>query len=70
TGRRDLGANAPKEGSYEPVIGISITVVLTAFYLIFAVVQIVYLFMNSAGLPDYMTYAEYARRGFFQLLFV
>ena len=70
TGRRDLGANAPKEGSYEPVIGITITVVLTAFYLIFAVVQIVYLFMNSAGLPDDMTYAEYARRGFFQLLFV
>ena len=65
TGRRDLGANAPKEGSYEPVIGITITVVLTAFYLIFAVVQIVYLFMNSAGLPDDMTYAEYARRGFF-----
>ena len=70
TGRRDLGANAPKEGIYEPVIGITITVVLTAFYLIFAVVQIVYLFMNSAGLPDDMTYAEYARRGFFQLLFV
>ncbi len=70
TGRRDLGANAPKEGIYEPVIGITITVVLTAFYLIFAVVQIIYLFMNSAGLPDDMTYAEYARRGFFQLLFV
>lgn len=69
-GRRDLGANAPKEGSYEPVIGITITVVLTAFYLIFVGVQIVYLFMNSAGLPDDMTYAEYARRGFFQLLFV
>ena len=70
TGRRNLGANAPKEGIYEPVIGITITVVLTAFYLIFAVVQIIYLFMNSAGLPDDMTYAEYARRGFFQLLFV
>ena len=69
-GRRDLGANAPKEGSYEPVIGITITVVLTAFYLIFVGVQIVYLFMNSAGLPDDITYAEYARRGFFQLLFV
>ena len=50
--------------------GITITIVLTAFYLIFAVVQIVYLFMNSAGLPDDMTYAEYARQGFFQLLFV
>lgn len=69
-GRRDLGANAPKEGTYEPVIGITITVVLTAFYLIFAVVQVIYLFMNSAGLPDDLTYAEYARRGFFQLLFV
>ncbi|MCQ5120614.1 DUF4153 domain-containing protein, partial [Coprococcus eutactus] len=53
-----------------PVIGITITVVLTPFYLIIAVVQIVYLFMNSAGLPDYMTYAEYAIRGCFELLFV
>ena len=69
-GRRDLGANAPKEGQYNAVTGITITIVLTAFYLIFAVVQIVYLFMNSAGLPDDMTYAEYARQGFFQLLFV
>ena len=69
-GRRDLGANSPKEGQYNAVTGITITVVLTAFYLIFAVVQIVYLFMNSAGLPDDMTYAEYARQGFFQLLFV
>ena len=69
-GRRDLGAKAPKEGTYEPVIGITITIVLSAFYLIFAVVQIIYLFMNSAGLPDDLTYAEYARRGFFQLLFV
>lgn len=69
-GRGGLSANAPKEGRYDAVIGITITIVLTVFYLIFAVVQVAYLFTNSAGLPDGMTYAEYARQGFFQLLFV
>ena len=69
-GRSDLVANAPRDGQYDSVIGITVTVILTIFYLIFAVVQIVYLFMNSAGLPDGMTYAKYARQGFFQLLFV
>lgn len=33
-------------------------------------IQILYLFTNNMSLPDDMTYAEYARQGFFQLMFV
>ncbi len=43
--------------------------VLDIMYVIFAIIQITFLFMGGA-LPEGMTYAEYARTGFFQLLFV
>jgi len=39
-------------------------------YLLFSAIQIVYLFIGNMQLPAGVTYAEYARRGFFQLLFV
>jgi hypothetical protein len=68
--RRDLSFNYQQKKLYEPVIGITITSVLTLFYLIFAAVQIVYLFANSGDLPTGTSYAEYARQGFFQLLVV
>lgn len=57
-------------GTNEPVIGITAMGLLTAVYIIFSFVQIFYLFANSLKLPDGLTYAEYARQGFFQLLFV
>ena len=58
------------KGTNEPVIGITAAGLLTAVYIIFSFVQIFYLFANSMELPDGLTYAEYAREGFFQLLFV
>lgn len=39
-------------------------------YVVFSVIQIVYLFLGFGELPNDMTYASYARTGFFQLLFV
>ena len=39
-------------------------------YLIFSVIQIVYLFLGKGTLPEDYTYSEYARQGFFQLLAV
>ncbi|MBE5882216.1 MAG: DUF4173 domain-containing protein [Lachnospiraceae bacterium] len=54
----------------EPIIAITFTSVLTIVYLLFSVIQIVYLFIGNMRLPDNYTYAQYAREGFFQLLFV
>lgn len=54
----------------EPLLAMTITLLLTILYLIFSGIQIVYLFMGRMQLPKGYTYAEYAREGFFQLLAV
>lgn len=57
----------------EPLIAITVCSILSFIYIIFCTIQFVYLFLGSSGflkLPKNMTYAEYARQGFFQLLFV
>lgn len=54
-----------------PVIGITLTSIMTAVYILYSFIQIVYLFLGfGKGLPDGVTYAQYARSGFFELLFV
>ena len=55
---------------WEPLVGIPVASILTILYLVFSVIQIVYLFMGNMQLPAGYTYAEYAREGFFQLLAV
>ncbi len=42
---------------------------IALIYLVFSIVQVKYLFLGNQ-LPEGYTYAEYARTGFFQLLFV
>lgn len=64
----DLGVRDMR--NMEPVIGITVTSMLTFIYLIFSVIQILFLFGSGMKLPDGYTYSEYARSGFFQLLFV
>lgn len=54
----------------EPVLAITVTGMLTMLYLVFSVIQIVYLFLGQMQLPEGYTYAKYAREGFFQLLAV
>lgn len=54
----------------EPVIAIIITSALCVLYLIFSVIQILYLFVGNMKLPEGYTYSSYAREGFFQLLVV
>ena len=59
--------------SGEPLIAITVCCILSFIYVIFCCIQLPYLFMGSGAnfvLPSNMTYAEYAREGFFQLLFV
>lgn len=54
----------------EPVIGIAFSIMLTMVYVVFSGIQIITLFAKERMLPDGYTYSEYARQGFFQLLFV
>ncbi len=56
---------------FDPVIGITCTSIISVIYLVYCAIQIMYLFMGmSIGLPEHVTYAEYARGGFWELLFV
>ncbi|MEC5425531.1 DUF4173 domain-containing protein [Virgibacillus sp. C22-A2] len=53
---------------WNSVTSLTILVMLNSVYVLFAVIQFRYFF--SEGLQDGFTYAEYARRGFFELVFV
>lgn len=55
---------------HSPVAAISFMSMIALVYLAFCSVQVVYLFMGQGSLPWGMTYSDYARQGFFQLLFV
>lgn len=46
------------------------TRIIACVYLFFSGIQVIYLFGGVFELPNGITYAEYARQGFFQLLFV
>lgn len=62
-----------EEPIHRPFDAIVVTTVLFAasmIYLVFVVVQFRYLFAGSNHLPDGYTYAEYCRRGFFELVTV
>lgn len=59
-----------KEKKGEPVAAITFTSLLALLYLIFCGIQVVYLFLGNMRLPEGLTWASYARQGFFQLLFV
>lgn len=56
--------------AYNPVIAITFTGIFSAVYILFCIIQIIYLFAGLGTLPDQYTYAEYAREGFIQLVFV
>lgn len=53
-----------------PVTAVTFVSMITVVYLIFSVIQIVFLFSGGMILPEGYTYAEYAHQGFFQLLFL
>lgn len=60
-----------KEGKhFSALIAITFLSLTTLVYLLFAGIQILYLFAKNMTLPENYTYAEYAREGFFQLLAV
>lgn len=59
---------SPIPKNLEPVSALTVLSVLCAVYLLFTLVQFTYLYSTSASLPAGLTYAGYARRGFFELL--
>ena len=63
--------NGRKMKYYNPVVGITFTSVLAMMYAAYCTVQVLYLFLGiSKGLPKGVSYSEYARSGFWELLFV
>ena len=67
---KGLPVKPARHGKFNPVIAITFTSITGFFYLIFSVVQIIYLFAGKMTLPENYTYAEYAHEGFYQLLVV
>lgn len=67
---RELDETVKDRRTGQPVIAISATAVIALIYVYFCVIQIVYLFAGYGTLPEGYTYAQYARQGFFQLLFI
>ncbi|MDR1800549.1 MAG: DUF4173 domain-containing protein [Lachnospiraceae bacterium] len=62
---------AKQKERFNPVVGITFTSVLAVIYMIFSVIQIVYVFVGvESGLPVGETHASYAREGFFELVTV
>lgn len=44
---------------------LTVTVLVAVLYVVFCGIQIIYLFGGGGELPEGVTYAEYARQGFF-----
>lgn len=69
TGAASLELRRPTR--LDPTIVTTVLVMLNAVYVLFAAVQFSYFFGSGAGLlPNNVTYAEYARRGFAELVIV
>ena len=68
--KKNIKIKEGKTGDNEPIIAIIVTTAISVVYVLFSAIQIFYLFMGNGTLPDGYTYADYAREGFFQLLFV
>ena len=67
---KNISEEMKEKRTAEPVIAITFTSVLTSVYLIFCTIQVFYLFIGGLKLPEGYSYADYARSGYFQLLFV
>ncbi len=68
--RRDQIQIESRRPVFDPVIAITFLAPFFIMYAVFCGVQVLYLFAASMQLPDGMTYAQYAHRGFYMLLFV
>lgn len=67
---KEVKEETPDLRTLEPIIAMIVTGALSVIYLLFSVIQILYLFIGNMKLPEGYTYSSYAREGFFQLLAV
>ncbi|MEW5785061.1 MAG: DUF4173 domain-containing protein [Bacillota bacterium] len=64
-------APVPEIKKWDPITVLTFLLLLNAVYAVFAAIQFSYLFgVSGLALPAGYTYAEYARRGFFELIVV
>lgn len=59
-----------KQGNNNPIIAITFTGIIGCVYLVFCLIQVMFLFTKTMSLPTGYTYAKYAHEGFYQLLAV
>ncbi len=65
-----VSSKTPEEKRcWDPVILITVTAAVDILYIFFVIIQFTYLF-GRYGLPEGLTYSEYARNGFSELVFV
>ncbi len=65
------GKTEEKPGKISSATGIAFAGMMAAVYVLYAGIQILFLFLRlDQGLPDGVTYSQYAREGFWQLLLV
>ena len=65
------GKEERKPGNSNYVTGITFTGIMAAVYVLYSGIQILFLFLRlDSGLPEEVTYSQYAHQGFWQLLFV
>lgn len=68
--RKNIDEGCRESRRLDPVSGITVLTLVGLLYLVFCLVQIVYLFCSMGRLPEGMNYYEYAHQGFFSLLAV
>lgn len=66
--RNSMIERVKKDIRWDSVTTVTILVLLNTVYVLFAAIQFAYFFGD--GLQDGFTYSEYARKGFFELIFV
>ncbi len=69
-GKRKIPETVTDTRKFEPLVAITVLSLISIVYLFFSIIQILFLFWGGMQLPESYTFAEYAREGFFQLLFV
>lgn len=69
-GKKELDISCKERTRWEPLIAITVTLLVSVVYVMFSGIQIFGLFLGKMALPQGYTYAAYAREGFFQLLAV
>jgi hypothetical protein len=67
---KPLGSERIDNKNIDSIIAITVSIMFDIIYVMFSMIQIVYLFIGGGTLPEGYTYAEYAREGFGQLLVV